>query len=518
MKKRILTLGILAMLAFSCQDAYNVDQPGTRTEDSQIFNTPAEVEKGINGLYNSLPGESEIEFVSYFTDELGVGRDNLGQGTNDGSYKFFMVPGNSFAAGYWTSLYNIVNRGNRLLHRIDELKAISPNDEALYNTSRARILALRAYAHMKLFAYFTPDYTNQSGLSIIKFDFYQTDDYKRYEKRATVKEIVDFIQSDIDEALSLGINGSDNIYVTDNFAHAVLVKLYAMTGNVDELMANFNAISGQSIGDALNFSSTFSTDESLLSSNPDIIFRLSRLVTDSQAVAGAWYSGRVTANPNLGSAYMEIGRSLYNELDKLDPDFTGEPSTPANGGVRKDLRYNTTVLVDGSKPQANYASLDPINYKDKDLLFIGKYPGVANSPLQNDIKVFRYTDMLLAKAEGLAINGDVDGVVEIITQIRNARVYPGTTPTLPAITDVTSAWKAILDERRLEFAFEGHRYLDMKRLGRKANSPGFVRDAKDCETNGACSLEATSYKLTLPIPSVETQSNPNIRPQQNPGY
>lgn len=523
MKNKFLTLVAVAALFVSCQDAYEVSQPGYQFEDSAVYNTPADINRGVSGLYSSLPGESEINFVSYFTDELGVGRDNAGQGINDGSYRFFMNAGNSFAASTWTSYYNIINRCNRLLNRIDELKAINPALETDYNKNRGRILAIRAYSHMKLFAYFTPDYKNPTGLSVIKFDFLQTSDYTRFEERATVAEIVSFIESDIAEALTYDISYSDGdptiprikAYVSEAFAHAVLVKLYAMTGNATGVIEHVDAIGTASLGQPIDFVTLFAkdseSDTSNTETNPDVISYLLRLPTESYAVASAWWAGRVDAA--RGSAYMEIGRSLYNELDKLDPAGTNQGVTAA----RADVRYGVTVLG-SSSPQANYASLAADLYRSRDLLFIGKYQGSAQAVLQNNIMLFRYADMLLAKAEAFAMQGDVSGVEDLIKDLRSARSFAGTPASMPTITSVQSAWKAILEERRLEFAFEGHRYLDMKRLGVLAGSPGFVRDAKDCETNGACALEPSSFKLTLPIPRVEIQANPAIASQQNPGY
>jgi len=108
----------------------------------------------------------------------------------------------------------------------------------------------------------------------------------------------------------------------------------------------------------------------------------------------------------------------------------------------------------------------------------------------------------------------------IIEEIRTARSRTNTPNLMPTITDEQSAWKAILDERRIEFAFEGHRYLDVKRLGHKAGlTEFFVRDNMDCLEYNACSLPLNeAYKLTLPIPRTELQANPAIRDQQNPGY
>src|SRR5690606_17851888 len=98
----------------------------------------------------------------------------------------------------------------RILNRIDEMMVgLNPSvaaDKASIdelNNHKAHIYALRAYSHYKLFAFFTPDYTNPNGLSVIKFDFLQTDDYKRFEKRSTVSEIVKFIEDDISKAKKL---------------------------------------------------------------------------------------------------------------------------------------------------------------------------------------------------------------------------------------------------------------------------------------------------------------------------
>lgn len=519
MRNRILTFAALLALTVSCQDAYEIEQPGFRTEDSQIFNSSTDVARGINALYNQIPAEAEINFVSYFTDELGVGRDNAGQGINDGSYRFFMNPGTGFAGSLWNNMYNLVNRSNRLINRIDELLAkpktgtqaeIDAENNAL-KIAKARIYILRAYAHMKLFSYYTTDYKNGSALSVIKFDFYQTDDYTRYEKRATVNEIVAFIEDDIKKAFELSNGGtgldvkvdntSDNNFISKNVAHAILIKLYAMTENSEGILNNIASITGKNIGTAVSFSQLFAKAETGLESNPDLVWRLIRLPNDGGGVAGAWWAGAVAEDR---TAYMEIGRSLYNEIDNLHPQ-------------RRDYRYDATVFAD-SKPAANYQSLSADKYRTEDLLFIGKYLGTTEAPLQSDIKLLRYTDLYLAKAEAHAMKGEYKEVEKIIKDIRTARSFllEDEVVNSPIISSVREAWDAILKERRVEFAFEGARYLDMKRLGVKAGSPGFVRDPKDCELNDACSLPVSSFKLTLPIPRSEMLSNPNM--VQNPGY
>src|SRR5690554_3892951 len=529
MKKHILSILSILALTVSCQDAYEIDQPGYVTEESQVFTNNASIQRGINALYNTISTQTEIEFGSIFTDEVGLGYQNGGQGINDGSFNFVLESGNTAAATFWSSNYNIINRINRMLSVVDV--KIENNDSELdeLKKSKAELLALRAFANLKLFSYFTPDYTNPQGLSIMKLDFLQTDDYNVLLPRATVSEIVAFIEKDIQDARNLRYNaeefGGDNTYVSKAFVNSILVKLYSMTENYDGVIANAEEIINSNsyfLNDGTNF--LFMFNDNGLDDNSEIIFRLKRVVTQGGGVANIWFTNR----PNIsGSVLFEIGRSLYNEIDKLDPENFNKVDTEP----RRDIRYQVLVHSD-SEVAINYSSLSYDEYIDKDRLLVGKYLGRTQAIMQNDIMMFRTSDILLALAEARAAQGTYTGVnalndfstvSSIIYNIRRARINTMDFPALeepaamPTITSEQSAWQAILNERRIEFAFEGHRYLDVKRLGTKAGV-GFVRDPQDCVRNSACELDPNDYKMTLPIPRAEVIANPNIAQNQNPGY
>lgn len=532
MRNKFLTILACTAILTGCSDAYEIEQPGYVTEENLVFSTADDINRGIQGLYATLPGESEINFTSYFTDELGVGIGNTGQGINDGSYTFVLQAGNSFANSIWTNYYNVINRINRMDNRAQELISAGNQSEAelaKLEQSRSRLLALRAYCHYKLFAYFTPNYNDPNGLSIIKFDFLQTEDYSRFEKRATVAEIVEFIEQDIADSKSLGGPGIEDTGYINNWAlEAILIKLYSMVQTPEayaKLGEAFTRLttgeSPKTIGDFGEFAGMFSG--SSVNGN-EAIFRLIRKSSEGNTqsgVASAWYSNGLTSSSNI--VYMEMGRSLYNELDKLDPSKQGEVRT---GNDRSDIRYNLNVY-DESKVATNYQNLPLDQYYNNDVLLIGKYTGITNRPNMNDIWLFRTTDLYLAYAEKLAHDGlttgtvaigNYDNVESIIYNIRANRNAFGTMEPASMPSDFSTkqaAYARILEERRIEFAFEGHRYLDVKRLGKLANQ-GFVRDYMDCQSTGACELEPTSFKLTLPIPRSEVISNPNII--QNDGY
>ncbi len=538
----------LAGLFSSCNDAIDIEQPGQVSNPAEIYRTPKDIQRGVLGIYALLPGESEIEFNSVFTDEVAIGIANGGQGLISGEYGFFMQPGNSFATSTWGGYYSIVNQVNRILNSIDELISQSPStaDLAALNKSKAELLVLRAYSNYKLFAYFTPDYTNPSGLSIMKLDFLQTDDYSKIIGRSTVEEIKTFILKDLSDAEEVNSQAwTTNIYVTQGLIDGIRTKLYAMVGEYDKVITSANAVLADpknKIGNATEFVQYF---DNVTDIGKEVIFQLQR-VRGNASVAAAWYSASVGSN---GSPFYEMGRSLYNSLDELDPENINKQVNV----TRNDVRYSVNVLYlnqqgaisDPASPQyrgsfavANYENLPQAEYVAKDKLFIGKYKGKRNESLalQNNIPILRSADIYLAMAEARAAEGrfaatattnsaiytegqNGDSVEAIIYFLRVNRSLNRSQAVRVPVTNAQSAWKAILDERKVEFAFEGHRYLDMKRLGAKAGSPGFQRYYKDALINGTQDgLPVTDHRLTLPIPTSELNSNSIIRGQQNPGY
>src|SRR5690606_21309314 len=104
---------------------------------------------------------------------------------------------------------------------------------------------------------------------------------------------------------------------------------------------------------------------------------------------------------------------------------------------------------------------------------------MVGSNLKNDIPIFRVADILLAMAEARAAKGGFVGgstdpddilnqttdVYSILYTIRFNRTTSASLISMPSITNVQSEWEAILTERGVELAFEGHRYVDMKLLG-----------------------------------------------------
>jgi hypothetical protein len=123
-----------------------------------------------------------------------------------------------------------------------------------------------------------------------------------------------------------------------------------------------------------------------------------------------------------------------------------------------------------------------------------------------NIILFRYAEAVLLLAEAENELGNTEAAKTQLNRIRSRVGLPNTT----ANTKETLRL-AIENEHRLEFAFEGKRWMDLKRRGRFIQ---VMQNATDHQRNYAVNLDAN--KLIFPIPQSELDLNENL--VQNPGY
>ena len=176
-----------------------------------------------------------------------------------------------------------------------------------------------------------------------------------------------------------------------------------------------------------------------------------------------------------------------------------------------DVRFPRSVNLAESTIDPTYETND--NFLNDDVLLVFKFPGSEGQPLMNDLKVFRSAEMLLIRAEAAADANDLPAAAGFIKQLRDARF--GSSQPLPNYANQTEAFGDILDERRLEFLFEGHRWVDLKRLGDRGKR-AIDRDDKECSFLAGCTLANSDYRFTMPIPLSELTANSAI--VQNPNY
>lgn len=498
MKKIILTLSIFAGLFFNSCDSDLLDKftPGTLEEDEGVISV-VDLRRLMNTTYTNLIPVSEIEFNSVFTDEVAIGFSNGGQGLGQ-NYVFNLNSDGDAPNGIWATNYVTIGYTNRVIQEADKLLINSSTDTNAIKTIKAEAIALRAYCHNQLVSYFSVNPKDPNALGVLKADRVYL--YTETLLRVSNQEMFDFIDADIAASIALFDEVGASFPVTRGFASKVFLKALkarslALRGDYPNALIAADdviATSGVSLTPFANYRTMFHTDSNL---NSEVIFKILRDPGQTK-IGSIWASANSTI---AGSPFFEMSRSLYNML-------------PTN-----DIRRSTNLAPTSVINQDAYLN-DPLYNNSTEKLAIRKYPGkttASSGLLVNDIKIMRLSEMYFIKAEAYVAANDLVNAAEEIRKIRLVRRTGA--QAVEVYADQTAGWKAILDERRIEFAYEGYRYVDLKRIGALAGAT-IDRDPKDCSLYGSCSLPSDSYKFTLPIPTVESNANSPILSQQNPGY
>ena len=507
---RIYLFAVAGMLFASCEDAIDITQPSELSPED-TFENVADMQLGLNGIYSSIPGENQILFTSVFTDEVALGRANGGQG-RDGSLAFTLNSLSGDASGIWAGNYYAINLATRLIEAA-EFVVTEPGseEETTKNTILAQAYAIRAFCHFQLLTYFSTDLTDDSALGVIAIS--TTPSITDKLPRNTNGEVFALIDTDLAFAVANLGSGladaqviSNKVFFTQEAILAFKARMALYRGKfelanqfVDELDATWTVQVGGWPANLSNTGTYAGIWEDVYAPTNELIFALDKsLAGQSGNFSQFWSSVNTTIT---GSPFFEVDRTLFNLVSE-------------GNDVRKFIITDPTALIleDYTDPSIDYAT-----YIDQDVLPVAKYSGNGQQNFLNDVKVFRYSEMVFIKAEYFANAGQFGDAIAQLNLVRKARHNNQNSYALNP-TDFNTAtltWGAIMDERRAELAFEGHRYIDVKRLGVKANK-GLQRDPRDCEFNGFCTLPATDHRFTLPIPQDELAANPNII--QNPGY
>jgi len=482
--KRIGTLFLFAIYIVSCSDAMDIEQKGEGKPEN-VFDTLDDLQTGVNLVYLTYnPGFGDgngqgdvILFNDLFTDNLRAGANNGSRGSQ--VYKWDIQTTHSMPERIWLNRYETINFANRYLEAAGLLEnKIDPAEIDRLNHMKAELLALRAISHFDVFLYFTPNYNDPNALSAIIMDHVRS--LTEEPHRNTVQEVIEFISNDLNQALSLIDQGQTNrYYINVDVINAFRTKIALVTGDyalAGDLASNL--LAKYPLANRTNYVALF--DDST-ATPAELIFGLTRVLGNSR-VAASWYANAVNIT---GTPIFEMSRQLY------DLFYVGD--------VRIDqvLLHNTSIVSENR-------------------LLINKYPGGSEDTLLNDLKIIRSSEMALILAEVQARNGDYVGSATTLQTLIDARY--GTNPKPPidssiSFSNQTDALNRILLERRKELCFEGHRFVDLKRLGVGINRSQVDMDSFEGSQQN---LPPTDYRFTLPIPQLEMNGNTNA--VQNTGY
>jgi starch-binding outer membrane protein, SusD/RagB family len=184
----------------------------------------------------------------------------------------------------------------------------------------------------------------------------------------------------------------------------------------------------------------------------------------------SWFT-QLFANGNSNEGIFEIQFDA-SKLNSFYPMFRSRPrfvasawvTDPDNGLYKADIIDPTNKDIRGDGAAARFGDG-----------LIWKYIGIDADNLRAAEEsfahwiVYRYADVLLMKAEALALTGKGQDALDIINIIRNrAHALPSTAQNVdPGNSEAVCDY--ILEERARELAFEGKRWYDLLRHAKRNN-------------------------------------------------
>jgi len=459
----------MSVFAFtSCNDALDI-LPEDSIPAENAFTNVEDLQNGLNAIYNQYNPANTIDYGSTFTDDTKIGADNGGQKVT--FHNWVLQDNSAEAQAMWGNCYATINSINRVLQAATQITP-QPGEEAQYDKILGDCYALRAFLHLEVLSYYAVDY-DASAMGIPYSDFVIV-----FEQlpRLTSGEVFELINQDLDTAMSLVPASASEIgYVTRDFIKAVRARAALYAGDsATALSTTEDLIADYPLANQLQYVNMFGDD----SDNTEVIFKFLRVDGNNDArIGGVWYF------TGTGGAFLEMSNGFYD------------------------------LVTSNASDVRQIVNIDPISDPANNLHFIGKYLGKGGFDYLNDIKTFRVSEMYLIRAEILAKASDYNGAALLLKDLRDARTNSDTS--LSSFDNLVDAMNEILEERRLELAYEGHRYVDVKRT-RSITNVGFERDANDCGSGTPCTLSVNDAEFTFPIPDDELNGNPNI--EQAPGY
>jgi hypothetical protein len=476
MKKNILLLCLIGLM-MSCEV---LDQkPESNFTPANFYKNADDAKAAVSTVYDPLNSANLYGQIMWIlqdqaTDdaEWGNGRSTANQPKNDLDKYTFTPATNTFQA-LWSTVYSAINRANAVITRLPAI----PMDEALKARYIAEAKFMRGFYYFTLVRLFggvpimTTETTSLNDLSVA---------------RASVDEVYTLIIQDFTEAetvLPVTYTGADRGRATKGAATAYLAKVYLTRQDWPKASAKAKEVIDSGQYDLwANFADAFLIANK---NGKEAVFEM-------QALSGGFGEG------SWMQGYMRPNFDRVNGV----AGFGDDPATENLYRAYRDddRRRNITVKLYSatSTPAAPASVLFPgYVYKYLDLAATGNADGGNNYP------IIRYPDVLLMYAEALNEQGANNAeAYATINRIRNRAGLPNLTPNLTQAQFRDS----VLLERRLELAFEGHRWYDLARTKRlisamKAQNP---------------TITVAEHHYLFPIPQTERDVNPKL--EQNPGY
>ncbi len=461
-----LAVSVLGFFTFGCADQLEIEPRQSIGENIALTDY-----QGVqNALIGAWDGLQDAEFLGaniIMHPELMTRNMIWG-----GSYVNFteiankqIIPNNASTQPFWMMGFQAIDRANKIIDVVDAGTVNDPLFETHKNRLKGNALVIRAIAHFELVkAYSHPwGYTADNshlGVPVIISGTYTPANAENVS-RETVANVYARVIEDLTAAVTLLPESYAKPFPTKNVAKALLARVYLEKRD----WTNAAKFAGEVI------------EEEAFSLNADPSAFYSTPYTDESIMEVAHTSSDNPRNTrddlaNYWSPYeredITIPLSAINKFEDTDK--------------RKDIFFS---IVDGETTS----------------WFTSKYMAQ-----EDNVPYYRYAELLLIRAEALAMLNPSDVPQEAVDILEDIRERANATHVVPASAD--ELLQAIRLEREKELMHEGKYFFDQLRW--RTAEIGFAI------SSNTATLNWDNARMIFPVPQREMDVNPNL--EQNPGY
>ncbi|RNL55833.1 RagB/SusD family nutrient uptake outer membrane protein [Pedobacter jejuensis] len=493
MKTKILMIALTLIVCSGCKKSFLELEPKTRVTANLSYISEDDYRQAVTGIYASLRGLYNDAYVmgEMRSDNANyVFNSTISGGQFISKYEiasFIDVPNNFNTKNKFVFCYQGISRANAVLRRIDA----STINATLKSNLKGQAEFLRAFYYFELVQYYgdvplyLTDLSEVNNVAETKLPRSpKADVYKQILADATdaanLLPNTPVVKGQVAKGAAKMLLGY--VYMTlKQYADAerVLKEVttlgYSLLPDYASIFLPTNKNNAESIFEIQYLQGNFGLQNG-------IVYQLLPATSQTVNLTGIVGNNQTTGGWNVPSADLI---AAYEANDK-----------------RKAVSIATSY-IDGSGNTVQQ-------------LYVKKYLNLPHFQYNNtndDWPVYRYADALLLLAESLNEQGKN---AEAITYLDQVRTRAGiTTYALSGQTDLRAA---IAKERRVELAFENHRWLDLVRTG-QAITVMNAYGAKLKPTRPDISplaFNVTANRLIFPIPQDELNLNNLLT--QNPGY
>lgn len=508
--KKIIFAICIALTITNCSDDFIEKASLTQIAENNFWTSEADAFLALNAVYSTLQSRSmyggNLNGWQGFPCFDGLGDNSFNNFKWEGLGNFMegnVDPSNGPITAIWNDLFQGISRVNAVIKNVNDISEdVIPLETK--NALLGQAYFLRALFYFNASVYFedVPLITEPQTLQ------------DAFVPKNTFAEITEQVRTD----LKLAVDFLPVSHPNDLYGYATKGAAIGLFARVQLYNKEYNgefgvlALTEQAIGLGYslhpNYATLFTPDNE---TSPEIVFSI-RFLRGDDTGNGEIFSGTfngfpkgdVRPMPNMGDAYYCIDGLPISESPLYNPSMKS---------ANRDPRATASIYYDVgevylTEPLRTFRANGPTRLGQKKYIRTG--PDAEGNAVfgegSQDFYVIRYADILLMRAEAMAETGDVVGAIAMVNQVR-ARVGMPNVESVEGAVDQEEMIEIVRHERRVELAFEGLRFMDLKRWGEIEEA--FNRAIAD--PVGPYNPNYRGGKSEVfPIPQSEIDVNPNL--------